>query len=886
MQQKLKQLKKQLPNCMGRDRFRLSRKLSRLEQQIKENKPVEQTINEVEAQVINSIKAYQQRLISIPSISYPEELPVSGKRVAIAAAIEENQVVVIAGETGSGKTTQIPKICLELGRGISGLIGHTQPRRIAARSVAARIAEELSTPLGEAVGYKVRFNDESSSRSYIKLMTDGIMLAELQQDRWLNQYDTIIIDEAHERSLNIDFLLGVLKKLLSKRRDLKVIITSATINTQRFADFFRSVNGKDVPIIEVSGRTYPVETRYHSPLEDGKREATEQPEMILNAVHELTRDDPLGDILVFLSGEREIREATSLLQKSNLRDTEIMPLYSRLSNQEQDRVFRSHTGRRIVLATNVAETSLTVPGIQFVIDTGTARISRYSHRTKVQRLPIEAISQASANQRKGRCGRVSDGICIRLYSEEDFEARDPFPTPEIQRTNLASVILQMSLLRLGAIEDFPFVDPPERRLINDGYHLLNELQALKRSKDGYQLSKIGMRLARMPIDPKLARMVDAANELGALNEILIIVAALSLQDPRERPLEKQQQADQFHKSYADSDSDFITLINLWNLTTEQRHELSQNRFRKWCKRSFLSFMRLREWSELYRQMKTVIKDLNFKLGEGTADYNTIHQALMTGLISYISRKDDINDKSQTGKPITKAKSGQRRNQPKYLGQHNNKLDIFPGSGLAKKQPQWILAAEMVETSRLFARTVAKVEAKWIEPIAKHLTKSHYFEAHWAKKPAQVSAYEQVTLNGLVIVAKRAVNYGPIDPKLSRDLFIRHALVDGDYQTHAPFFHENRKLLQEVEQIEAKSRRRDILVDDEEIFQFYDERIPEGIYSGATFDKWRKSAEQTEPRLLYLSREDIQREEPELDLHDYPDHINIDGLRLPLKYHFD
>jgi len=889
MQHKIKQLSAKLSECMGADRYRLSRRLSNLQQRLKERRPVDRAFSEIESQISRSISLRQSRADSLPTITYPESLPVSGKRVAIAAAIEENQVVVIAGETGSGKTTQIPKICLELGRGISGLIGHTQPRRLAARSVAARIAEELQSPLGEAVGYKVRFNDQSSPKSYIKLMTDGILLAEMQQDRWLNQYDTIIIDEAHERSLNIDFLLGILKKLLPKRRDLKVIITSATINTQRFADFFESVRGKKVPVIEVSGRTYPVETRYHSPVDNagsGKRkESLEQPEMILNAVHELGRDDPLGDILVFLSGEREIREATALLQKSNLRDTEIMPLYSRLSNQEQDRVFRSHTGRRIVLATNVAETSLTVPGIQFVIDTGTARISRYSHRTKVQRLPIEAVSQASADQRKGRCGRVSDGICIRLYSEEDFAGRDQFPTPEIQRTNLASVILQMSLLRLGEIDQFPFVDPPENRLINDGYRLLNELQALKKSKTGYQLSKLGEQLARLPTDPKLARMIIAANEQGALHEVLIIVAALSVQDPRERPLERQQQSDQFHKSYADKDSDFITLLNLWNLTAEQRHALSQNQFRKWCKRSFLSYMRLREWSEIYRQLKTVTKELQLKGSQQAADYGAIHKSLMTGLLSYISLKNDI-DGADKSKPNLKNKTGQRRNLPRYLGQHNNKLDIFPGSGLSKKQPQWILAAEMVETSRLFARTVAKIEQQWIEPLAKHLLKSNYFEPHWAKKPAQVSAYQQVTLNGLIIVARRAVNFGPIDSILARELFIRHALVDGDYQTQAPFFHENRKLLQEVEQIEAKSRRRDILVDDEEIYQFYDERIPEGIYSGATFDKWRKQVEQNEPKLLYLSRGDIQREEPDLDERDYPNYTNIGGIHLPLNYHFD
>ena len=880
MRQRIRELKLALPSCMGADRPRLQKQLYGIEQRLRQQLPIERELEAVEQGVVASSQQLTQRRANVPQPEYPEELPISAKRVTIAAAIEAHQVVVIAGETGSGKTTQIPKICLELGRGLSGLIGHTQPRRIAARSVAMRIAEELGSPLGEAVGFKIRFSDQSSPRSYIKLMTDGILLAELQRDRWLYQYDTLIIDEAHERSLNIDFLFGVLKQLLPRRPDLKLIITSATINTERFSAFF---NG--APIIEVSGRTYPVEVLYR-PSVGGKGESKKEDEPddgvdILQAVQELGRVDPLGDILIFQAGERDIRDTAEQLRHAGLRNTEVLPLYSRLSASEQDQVFRSHSGRRIVLATNVAETSLTVPGIRFVIDPGLARISRYSHRTKVQRLPIEPISQASANQRKGRCGRVSDGTCIRLYSEEDFLSRDEFPTPEIQRTNLANVILQMISLKLGRVEDFPFIDPPDGRYIQDGYRLLHELGAIDEQR---RLTDIGRAIARFPIDPRLARMVLAAEGEGALEDVLTIIAALEIQDPRERPLDKQQQADQSHARFSDKGSDFASLLNLWRYLEQQRRDLSQGQLRTLCKREFISWMRLREWREVRSQLERIAKELRLRFNRQPASADQIHRALLTGLLGQVCHKDEISAKgTETSKGQTS--KGPRRSA-RYLGPRNVHLDIFPGSAVVKKAPPWIMAAEMVESSRLFARTVAQIDPSWIEPLAAHLLKRSYLEPHWAKRPAQVSAWEQVTLNGLIIVGRRPINYGPIDPILSRELFIRHALVEGDYRTHAPFFAHNHALLAEVAELEAKSRRRDLMVDDEIIFQFYDALIPEGIYSGASFDKWRKQAEREQPRVLYLQREQVQQQTPEAHHQLYPDHLHYHGCQLPLSYQFN
>lgn len=672
-------------------------------------------------------------------------------------------MVIIAGETGSGKTTQIPKICLELGRGVKGYIGHTQPRRLAARSVAERIAHELNTTLGESVGYKVRFSDHVGDNTLVKLMTDGILLAELQQDKLLLQYDTIIIDEAHERSLNIDFILGYLKQLLPKRPDLKVIITSATIDPERFSKHFNQA-----PIIEVSGRTYPVEVRYRPIGGDALDSDKDMTEGIIDAIDELSRESA-GDILIFMSGEREIRDTAEALNKLQLRHTEVLPLFARLSNSEQNRIFQPHTGRRIILATNVAETSLTVPGIKYVIDTGYARISRYSYRTKVQRLPIEPISQASADQRKGRCGRVSDGICIRLYSEDDFISRAQFTDPEILRTNLASVILQMTSIGLGDISGFPFVQAPDKRNIQDGVRLLEELGALQEGTDNkgaYRLTPMGKQLAQLPIDPRLARMVLEARKYGAVRELMVITSALSIQDPRERPMDKQQASDGKHRRFQDKDSDFLSLLNLWDYLKTQQKELSHSQFRKHCRQEFLNFMRVREWQDVYTQLRQVVKELGFPINSQPADFKSIHVALLSGLLSHIGQKD--SDKQE------------------FTGARNARFAIYPGSGLFKKPPKWTMVAELVETSRLWGRIAARIEAEWIEPIATHLVKYHYSEPHWSKAQGAVMANEKVTLYGLPIVASRLVNYGKIDPLLCRELFIRHALVEGDWQTRHAF----------------------------------------------------------------------------------------------------
>jgi len=848
----------------------LRKRLLGLQRRSKDGKPIDRGL----AELGRAIEASQQRLAArraaMPIPEYPEELPVSARRVAIAAAIEEHQVVVVAGETGSGKTTQLPKICLELGRGVIGMIGHTQPRRIAARSVATRIAEELHCELGQAVGYKVRFTERTGENSYIKLMTDGILLAEIQSDPLLERYDTIIIDEAHERSLNIDFLLGYLRQMLPKRPDLKLIITSATINTESFANFFDGA-----PVVEVSGRTYPVETRYRPLLDEEAKKEADPIRGILDAVDEVGRLDPLGDILVFLPGERDIRETAEALGKHRMRETEVIPLFSRLSATEQDRVFKPHGGRRIVLATNVAETSLTVPGIRFVIDTGYARISRYSHRTKVQRLPIEPVSRASANQRTGRCGRVSAGVCIRLYSEEDFLARPEFTDPEIRRTNLASVILQMMLLGLGDIENFPFLDAPDKRFISDGFRLLHELGAVDERN---RITEDGRRLARLPVDPRVGRMLLAAEREGSLHEVLIIASALTIQDPRERPLEVQQAADEKHRRFQDEKSDFLAYLNLWDYYHEQARHLSNSKLRKQCRSEFLSYLRMREWHDIHGQLLSQLREMGLKPNKAEAQYDAIHRALLAGLLGNIAFKDEREQKGPQKK---------RKPMVEYLGARNIKLAIFPGSSLAKRTPKWIMAAELVETSRLFARDVAAIDPAWLEGLARHLVKRTYLEPHWEKRPAQVSAFEQVTLYGLLIVPRRRVNYGPIDPNLSRELFIRHALVEGEYRTDAPFFTHNRELLDEVALLEAKSRRRDILVDEEALYAFYDERLPAEIYSGKAFEKWRKQAERDNPRLLYLDRESLmQHEAAGITGKRFPEHFDYNGLPLPLDYHFE
>jgi len=854
-------LSAQLGELMLRDQQRLQRRLQGA-RKIKNPDAQSAVAAELESDITAALQKVQSRAASCPKVTYPENLPVSQKKQDILQAIRDHQVVIVAGETGSGKTTQLPKICLELGRGVKGLIGHTQPRRLAARTVANRIADELETPLGGSVGYKVRFNDQVGENTLVKLMTDGILLAEIQQDRLLMQYDTLIIDEAHERSLNIDFILGYLRELLPKRPDLKVIITSATIDPQRFSRHFNNA-----PIIEVSGRTYPVEVRYRPVVDDADDTDRDQLQAIFDAVDELGREGP-GDILIFMSGEREIRDTADALNRLNLPHTEVLPLYARLSNSEQNRVFQSHHGRRIVLATNVAETSLTVPGIKYVIDPGTARISRYSFRTKVQRLPIEPVSQASANQRKGRCGRVSDGICIRLYSEQDFLSRPEFTDPEILRTNLASVILQMTSLGLGDIAAFPFVEAPDKRNILDGVRLLEELGAIKTADNGhYQLTPQGRQLAQLPIDPRLARMVLEAQKSGSVREVMIITAALSIQDPRERPMDKQQASDEKHRRFADKDSDFLAYVNLWDWLKEQQKEHSSSQFRRLCRNDFLNYLRVREWQDIYTQLRQVVKELGLPVNSEPSDYRSVHTALLTGLLSHIGQKDA--DKQE------------------YTGARNARFSIFPGSGLFKKPPKWTMVAELVETSRLWGRIAARIEPEWIEPLAQHLVKHSYSEPHWSKSQGAVMATEKVTLFGLPIVAARQVNYSTIDPLLCRELFIRHALVEGDWQTRHAFFSANLKLRAEVEELEHKSRRRDILVDDETLFSFYDQRIPGEVISGRHFDNWWKNAAKQNADLLSFEKEMLIKDGAnKVSALDYPNTWHQGNLKLRLTYQFE
>ncbi|MEU3468429.1 ATP-dependent RNA helicase HrpA [Streptomyces sp. NPDC006687] len=850
-----------------RDAHRLGR---RLEGARRIRKPEDQqaVLGEIAAEAEKAAARLAGRASRMPEVTYPENLPVSQKKDAIAEAIRDHQVVIVAGETGSGKTTQIPKICMELGRGVRGMIGHTQPRRIAARTVAERIAEELKSEIGQTVGWKVRFTDQvNPDATFVKLMTDGILLAEIQTDRELRAYDTIIIDEAHERSLNIDFLLGYLAQLLPKRPDLKVVITSATIDPERFSRHFG-----DAPIVEVSGRTYPVEVRYRPLLEGADEDAEEsdrdQITAICDAVDELQGEGP-GDILVFLSGEREIRDTADALIKKKLRFTEVLPLYARLSHAEQHRVFQPHTGRRIVLATNVAETSLTVPGIKYVIDPGTARISRYSHRTKVQRLPIERISQASANQRKGRCGRTSDGICIRLYSEDDFNARPEFTDAEILRTNLASVILQMTAAGLGEIEKFPFIDPPDHRNIRDGVQLLQELGALDPAEKDpkKRLTPMGRQLSQLPVDPRLARMVVEADKNNCVREVMVIAAALSIQDPRERPSDKQTQADQYHARFKDETSDFLSFLNMWRYVREQQKERGSSSFRRMCKQEYLNFLRIREWQDIYAQLRSVAKTMGIHVNEADAAETNIHVSLLAGLLSHIGLKD--TDKNE------------------YLGARSAKFAIFPGSALFKKQPKFLMSAELVETSRLWARVNAKVEPEWVEPLAQHLIKRTYSEPHWEKDQAAVMAYEKVTLYGVPIVAQRKINYGRIDPEVSRELFIRNALVEGDWRTHHKFYADNRKLLTEVEELENRARRRDIVVDDETLFDFYDQRIPEHVVSGAHFDSWWKHKRREEPELLDFEREMLLTEKAAgVTKADYPDSWRQGQLKFRVTYQFE
>jgi len=852
----------QLNDIMLVDQRRLSARIHGIGK-IKSQEAQQAVAAEIQLQIEQAQLRVKNRKSAVKHpIVFPESLPVSQRKAEIQKLLSEHQVIVVAGETGSGKTTQLPKMCLELGFGNLGMIGHTQPRRIAARSVAARIAEELETELGGLVGYKVRFNDLISDNTQIKLMTDGILLAEIQTDRFLNQYSCLIIDEAHERSLNNDFILGYLKQLLPRRPDLKVIITSATIDVERFSKHFNNA-----PIIEVSGRTYPVEVRYRPVVEEDDQD---QLQGILNAVDELQAEGR-GDILIFMNGEREIRDTAEALQKQNLKHTEILPLFARLSAQEQNKIFHPSGLNRIVLATNVAETSLTVPGIKYVIDPGTARISRYSYRTKVQRLPIEPISQASANQRKGRCGRVSEGICIRLYSEEDFNSRPEFTDPEILRTNLASVILQMTALGLDDIEAFPFVDAPDKRHIQDGIKLLEELGAFEtiQTKLGEKrrLTTIGRQLAQLPVDPRLAKMLLSAVNFGSVYEAMIIISALSIQDPRERPTEKQQASDEKHRRFADKKSDFLAFLNLWNYVQEQQKALTKNQFRRQCQKDFLNYLRIREWQDIYHQIRLTVREMGLPINSEKAEYQQIHTALLSGLLSHIGLKEA--EKQQ------------------YLGARNAHFAIFPNSVLFKKQPKWVMAAELVETSKLWGRMVAEIEPEWIEPLAEHLIKKSYSEPRWSKSRGAVIADEKVTLYGVPIVAARPVNYGSIDPTVSREIFIQSALVEGDWNTKHKFFKENQRLVREVEELEHKSRRRDILVDDRTLFEFYDQRIGTEVFSQKHFDTWWKKAQQKDPELLNFERSFLINDDAEqVSKLDFPNFWHQGNLKLKLTYQFE
>ena len=797
-------------------------------------------------------------------INFDPALPINQKRAEIARAVAENPVVIVCGETGSGKTTQLPKILLEMGRGDAGKIGHTQPRRIAARTVAARIAEELKAELGGLVGYKVRFHDRAGTGTVIKLMTDGILLAETQGDPLLRAYGTIILDEAHERSLNIDFLLGYARKLLEKRKDLKIIVTSATIDAEKFSRHFGGA-----PVIEVSGRLYPVEVRYR-PVEGDKEDTTrdEEEQALADAVADLQREGP-GDVLVFLPGEREIRKAAEVLGKA-VKGVEILPLYSRLSVAEQDRVFRPRGAQRVVLATNVAETSLTVPRIRYVVDTGLARVKRYSYRNKVEMLQVENISQAAAKQRSGRCGRVADGVSVRLYSEEDYDARPPFTDPEVLRSSLAAVILRALSLNLGKVEEFPFLDPPSPRAIADGYALLHELGAVDEEN---ALTETGRELAQLPLDPRVGRMLVAARAEGCLEQVLVIASALSVQDPRDRPLEKAAAADERHAKFADERSDFLGHLKLWKA-------VEQGLSRRQCRENFLSHARMREWRDVHAQLRQTVEELEWRLSSANLEkpegVRAVHRALLCGLLGNVGMKDEQDNN--------------------YIGARGIKFWVHPGSGT--KQPgKWIMAAELVETTRLFARHVASVDPRWIEELGAHLVKRHRERPHWEKARAQVVAMERGTLYGLPVYADRRVHFGPIDPKLSREIFLRSALVEGEFETRAPSGRENRapppflahnqRLLKEIERLEHKSRRPDILVDDELIRAFYDARVPEGITNGADFEKWRKEVERAQPALLHLRREDLMRHEAAgITTENFPHELPVGSNRFALEYHFE
>ncbi len=859
-------LQRSLSGCMLRDRHRLRGALARALDARRQGRPTP-GLTELAQQIERSAARAGERLARLPAVRYPEELPVTERKDEIAAAIAAHQVVIVSGETGSGKTTQLPKICLELKRGTAGMIAHTQPRRIAARTVAARIAHELGTPLGEQVGYRVRFSDRVSDDNYLRVMTDGILLAETQTDRFLNAYDTIIIDEAHERSLNIDFLLGYVKRLLPRRPELKLIITSATIDAQRFSRHFG-----DAPVIEVSGRLYPVDVRYR-PIEadDEDEQDIDLPEAIADAADDLMRSSASGDLLVFLPGEREIRETAEALRKHAFHGVrgehvEILPLFARLSVQEQEQVFQPSGMRRIVLATNVAETSLTVPGIKCVIDSGLARVNRYSYRNKHEMLQVEKISRASADQRAGRCGRVSSGVCVRLYSEADYAARPPFTDPEILRASLASVILRMKALKLGEVEDFPFVEAPSARAIADGYSLLQELNAVDEQR---RLTAVGARLAELPIDPSLARMIVAARDENCLTEMLIVASGLAVQDPRDRPLEKAEAADTAHAQFADDRSEFLGLIKLWSFFDDAlKHKKSNRKLAQLCRETFLSYVRMREWRDLHGQLHAQMAESGARFNETPATYEQLHRAVLSGLLGNVGAKSE--DPGQ------------------YLGARGIKFAIFPGSPLKKKGPPWLMAAELTETTRLYARTVAAIEAQWLERVGAHLIKRTYHDPHWEKAGGQAVAFERLTLYGLVVVPRRRVAFGPIDPVAAREIFIREGLVHAQLgPARAAFLRHNEDLKQEIQALEDKSRRHDVLVDDEVIFAFYDAIVPPEVWSAQQFERWRRDAERRNPKLLFLTREQLMRHAAEeITEQRFPEALEVGGVAYPLAYKFE
>lgn len=854
-----------LDYCQVGDVFRFRNRLQRAVK-TKDKDKQRSLLKSLEKDIDKSIVACNQRADALPkSLHYPEQLPFSAKAEEIGKLIASNQVLVVAGDTGSGKTTQLPKICVQAGFGKRGLIGHTQPRRLAAVSVASRIAEEMSVKLGEGVGFQIRFNENVTSRTFLKIMTDGILLAEIQQDRFLNRYEVIIIDEAHERSLNIDFLLGYMKYLLAKRKDLKLIITSATIDVEKFSKHF-----DNAPVVAVSGRTYPVEVRYAPPeaLSDGGDGVEVQASAIVEAVEEIQAEDrrasmSSGDILVFLSTERDIRETAQALRKQKFRDTEILPLYARLKQSEQKRIFQSHKGRRIVLSTNVAETSITVPGINYVIDTGVARISRYSLQNKVQRLPIEAISQASANQRKGRCGRVADGICIRLYSEQEFESRAAYTDPEILRTNLASVILRMQHLRLGDVANFPFLEAPAPKAINEGFKLLIELNALNPDRT---LTAVGRKMATLPVDPKYARMLITADSERCLTELLVIVSALSIQDPRETGVENRQQAREKHEQFVHPESDFLELVNLWNVYERKRQSLGQNQLRKYCKQQFLSFMRMREWREVHRQLLLASQQLGLRVNREPASYSAVHKAIISGSLNQIAMRSE-------GKF--------------YQGSRNKRFSLFPSSSLVNKQVKWIVTGNQIETSQTFATSAARIQPEWVEEKALHLVKREYFEPHWSQKQQQVMAYEKVSLYGLTLIEKKQVPYAAIDKEKAREIFIREALVTGNLDAHSELLAQNRQFLQELERQEEKIRRPDFLVSDSDVARFYEERVPSEVSSTQDFNNWLSSASGASKNALRMDEDNLLKEDS-LDSFTsaYPDQAALQHNKLDIHYSFE